>query len=88
MMMMMMTDIVGYAAAILGTLVMVPQVVKSIRTKSVRDLSNTMLAAYLSSCILWEIYGFMIGSLPVILCNLIAFGIGTTQVFLKITYRK
>lgn len=81
-----MTDVIGYVAAVIGTVLMLPQVVKSLRTTSARDISGLMLAAYLTQCLLWGVYGFLIEATPLIVCNTIAFCIGAFQVLLKITY--
>ncbi len=82
------TDIIGYLAALIGTFLMVPQVVNSLRTKSVGDISGAMLAAYLVQCALWAVYGLRMHAMPIILCNTIAFCIGVVQVVLKIKYSK
>ncbi len=80
------TDVIGYLATIVGTFLMVPQVMKALRTKSMRDVSDGMLGAYLLNCALWGTYGFLIGSVPLMLCNGIAFCIGAFQVGLKVRY--
>ncbi len=82
------TEIIGYIAAVIGTVLMVPQVIKSIQTKSAKDVSALMLGAYLVQCVLWSIYGFSIKAPPVYLCNMIAFCIGVVQVGLKVKYAK
>lgn len=79
-------DLLGYMAAILGTCTMVPQVIKSMRTKSVNDISNVMLAIYVLGCVLWTTYGYLIHSFPIIICNVVAFGVGIFQVYLKAKY--
>jgi len=65
-------NIVGYSAAVIGTSLMLPQVLKSYRTKSVADLSWGMLILYFFNCVLWLIYGTLINALHVILTNAIA----------------
>ena len=81
-------NIIGYTAALVGTTLMIPQVVKSFKTKSVKDISLFMVIAYVLNCILWTIYGFFIVSYPVIICNIIAFVISIIQLILKIKYTK
>ena len=78
---------IGYLAAVFGTALMVPQVYKSLKTKRVDDISMVMLVVYIINCTLWEIYGFMLGSMPMILCNLIAGLIGIFQTWLKLKYK-
>ncbi|MBP7114395.1 MAG: hypothetical protein KBA40_03000 [Candidatus Peribacteraceae bacterium] len=82
------TEIIGYIAAVIGTVLMLPQVIKSIQTKSAKDVSALMLSAYLIQCVLWSIYGLRIHAAPVYLCNMIAFCIGLVQVGLKLKYAK
>ena len=81
-------DVIGYIAAAIGTVLMLPQVVKSICTKRVDDVSGLMLTAYLTQCVLWDIYGVLIWAVPLIVCNSVAFVIGTVQVVLKLRYGK
>ena len=81
------TDAVGYVAAVFGTALMLPQVYKSIKTRRVDDISMVMLVVYILNCTSWEIYGLLINSMPIILCNIIAGLIGITQLLLKFKYR-
>lgn len=82
------TNVVGYAATVIGTCLMLPQVIKMAQTKRVDDVSIAMTIAYLLNCALWGIYGVLLGTLPLILCNSIAFVIGLVQFYLKIKYGK
>ncbi|MFA6437391.1 MAG: SemiSWEET family transporter [Candidatus Paceibacterota bacterium] len=80
------TQIIGYVATAIGTSLMLPQVVKFIRTKKADDVSFAMLVLYFLNCLLWAIYGILIGAIPVILCNVIAFIISIVQIALKLKY--
>ena len=33
------TEIIGYAAGVMGVLIMIPQLIKTLRTRSVKDVS-------------------------------------------------
>ncbi len=79
-------SIIGFLAAVVGTSLMLPQVIKSIRTKRVKDLSLMMVSFYVLNCILWAWYGYLIWSMPVLVCNLIALAIGVVQYVLKVKY--
>jgi len=79
-------NLIGYIAAVFGTLILLPQVIKSVKTKSVRDVSLLMLIIYLINCILWVVYGSLITSLPVIIGNSTALSFVVIQLFLKIKY--
>jgi len=80
------TNIIGFTAAAVGTALMLPQVIKSIKTKSVKDVSFAMLILYFFNCVLFAIYGALIIAWPVIICNMIAFLVSTTQIVLKFRY--
>ena len=80
------TEIIGFTAAAVGTSLMLPQVIKSIKTKKVGDISFGMLWLYFFNCLLWLIYGSLILAWPVIVCNFIALIISILQLFLKIKY--
>jgi len=79
-------NIVGYAAAVVGTSLMLPQIIKSLKTKKVKDISFIMLMFYFLNCILWLIYGVLISATPVIVANSIALLISIFQIMLKIIY--
>ncbi len=81
------TEIVGYSAAVIGTSLMMPQVIKSLRTKEVGDISFAMLVLYFLNCLLWATYGILIYAIPVIICNVIALVISVVQITLKIKYK-
>lgn len=80
------TNVIGYLAAIVGTFLMMPQVIRAIRTKHMKDVSMGMLVAYIVNCALWDMYGILLGAMPMILCNSIALVIGVWQVVLKRKY--
>lgn len=81
-------DVIGYAAAFFGTILMLPQTYKSYKTKRVDDISMSMLVVYIVNCSLWEAYGWMLQSKPIILCNMIALVIGLVQIGIKLRYGK
>ncbi len=68
-------DVIGYAAALLTTAAFAPQVLKSLRTGSVRDLSGWMLGAQGSGNLLWLVYGVATGSAPLAAANAVTFAL-------------
>ena len=76
----------GFTAAAIGTSLMLPQIIKSIKTKKVDDISLGMLILYFLNCLLWLIYGILIVVWPVIVSNFIALIISIIQLVLKIKY--
>lgn len=82
------TEIIGYAAAVIGTSLMLPQVIKTLKTKKAEDVSFVMLVLYFLNCLLWGIYGILIYAIPLIICNGIALAISIFQILLKLKYNK
>ncbi len=81
------TNLIGYAATVVGTFLMMPQVVRAIRTKHMGDVSSVMIVAYIVNCILWLAYGFLLASIPLMLCNGTALIIAIVQAILKRKYK-
>ena len=79
-------NLIGYTAAVVGIFLMLPQVVKSWRTKRVEDLSLGMTILYFLNCFLWLLYGLLISSFPMIVANSAALVISIIQVVLKVKY--
>jgi MtN3 and saliva related transmembrane protein len=80
------TQTVGFLAAVVGTSLMLPQVIKTIQVKKVNDVSLTMLVFYFLNCFLWLVYGFLISAWPLVVCNFIALIISIIQLILKYRY--
>lgn len=64
-----MLDIVGYAAGVLIAISFLPQVIRSWRTRRVRDLSLAMILTTLAGTVLWILYGALSRSSPIIVMN-------------------
>ena len=81
-------DVVGYIGGFFIMISFLPQVIKSYRTKSVEDLSLTMLLASFTGTIFWWIYGYMTKSLPILVTNIIFNTLCGYQIYLKVHYDK
>jgi MtN3 and saliva related transmembrane protein len=80
------TTLVGYAAAVTGTVLMLPQVIRSWRTRQVDDVSVGMVWLYVVNCALWLAYGILADVRPVWVANAFAFAISLVQLALKLHY--
>ena len=78
--------LVGFAAGTLCTLAYLPQALHSFRTKSVRDISLTMLVSLNVGLLLWVAYGFLIHSLPIILPNAVTFFLAFPLLVMKLRF--
>jgi len=81
------TLIVGLTAATLTTAAFVPQVVKTWRTRSTRDISLGMFSVLCTGVALWLLYGLLTGDLPVILANLVTLLLAGTVLILKVKHK-
>jgi len=69
-------------AGILSTSSFVPQVIKAWRERDTRAISMHMYVVTVTALLLWSVYGYLIGSWPVVVFNLISlFLSGTILVF-------
>ena len=81
-------NIVGYAATVVGTSMMLPQVAKSWRTKHMRDVAFGTVILFILNCALWGIYGVMIAAQPMMVANAIGFIIGLVLLALKLRFHQ
>ena len=65
-----MIEYFGYFAGFLPVTSFLPQVIRTWRTRQVRDLHLGMFTLLVTASTLWVIYGVIIGSWPVILTNI------------------
>ena len=80
-------EILGLVAATLTTGAFVPQVYKTWKNKSVKDISLSMYTVLLMGLLLWIVYGFYINSLPIIAANVITATLSVLIVIMKIKYK-
>ena len=81
------TELLGLIAGLFTTIAFVPQVVKIWKSKHAHDISLAMFAIFTTGVALWIVYGFIIGSLPVILSNIVTFALALAILVLKLYFR-
>lgn len=79
-----MIDILGYVAGIMVVISLLPQTIKSWKTKSTKDLSLWRYIIYSVGLVLWIIYAIIIGNGPVAAMNSIGLVLALSILFLKI----
>lgn len=77
-------DLLGGVAAVLTTIAFVPQVLKSWRSGSTRDVSLGMFVIFTTGLSLWLVYGFIIESRPIIVANVVTLGLTGIIIALKL----
>jgi MtN3 and saliva related transmembrane protein len=82
------TEYFGYIGAFLSAVTFMPQVWLAWKTKSVGDLSLGMLSIVFISVVVWLIYAFALGLLPVIIANSIVGILAIILLYFKFTFPK
>ena len=80
--------ILGTVAGILSTASFVPQVLKAWREGNTEAISKRMYMVTVSAFVLWTIYGFVIGSFPIIVFNILSLVLSATILVLKLRSQK
>jgi len=78
--------LLGFLADALTTIAFVPQLVRSWRSRSVKDVSLGMLTIFCAGVFLWLIYGLLIHAWPVIVANVITLVLAGAILILKLKY--
>ncbi len=76
--------ILGTVAGILSTSSFVPQVLKAWREGNTEAISMKMYVVTVSAFTLWTVYGFVIGSMPLIIFNVLSLILSGTILVLKL----
>jgi MtN3 and saliva related transmembrane protein len=79
-------DILGYIAGLLVVLSLLPQFIKSWRTKMTRDISLWRYIIYSVGLILWILYAFLIKAWPVGIMNFVGLILALGILYLKVKY--
>jgi len=79
-------DLLGYAAGILVVISLLPQAVKSWKTKKTRDISLLRYIIYTIGLILWIVYAIIIVNGPVVLMNTIGLILALFILLMKLKY--
>jgi|LGOV01.1.fsa_nt_gb MtN3 and saliva related transmembrane protein len=80
-------EIVGLVAGVLTTIAYLPQVRKTWKTKSVKELSLSMYIVMFVGVMLWLTYGILLQSISIILANIVTGALTSTLIYLKLKYK-
>lgn len=81
------TNTLGLIAGCLTTAAFFPQVLKIWRSRSATDFALGIFVLFSTGVLLWIVYGFSIGSLPVVLANSITLVLSLAIVVFKIRFK-
>lgn len=81
------TSLIGYLSGGLITIALLPQIIKSWKTKSTKDISIPWMIIYIIGLFLGVVYGFLINSLPIIITTIIEMLMAISLLILKLIYK-
>jgi len=79
-------DLLGYIAGTLVVISLLPQAIKSWKTRSTKDISLARYIIYVTGLVLWVTYAAIIKNGPVAAMNGIGLLLATTILYLKLKY--
>ena len=77
---------IGYVAGTLTTISFLPQLIKTWRCKSAKEISWVMLLAFAAGVTLWLLYGLFLRSSPIIVANTATLALVLLILVLKVYY--
>src|SRR5690349_9474399 len=78
------STLIGSAAGCIGLYSLVPQVMKCCRSDDVAAISLRMFAVRTFGLLLWTVYGFALGSLPVLVFSALGLILSSVILVLKV----
>lgn len=81
------TEILGLVAGACTTIAFLPQVLKTWKSRSAKDLSLSMFSLFCLGVFLWLVYGILQGDVPVIAANLLTLVLASSLLFFKLRFR-
>jgi MtN3 and saliva related transmembrane protein len=81
-------EVAGHTGAFLSSITFIPQVYKAWQSKSVGDLSLSMMIIVFTSTLVWLVYGVNLNLWPVIICNTIIAVLSLMLIYFKFTFKK
>ena len=79
--------LIGLIAGACTTIAFLPQVIKTWKSRSAKDLSLGMFTIFCLGVVLWLIYGILIQDIPVIAANMLTLILASTLLFFKLRWK-
>ena len=80
-------QLLGLFAGTLTTAAFLPQVIKTRKSRSAKDLSLGMFSLFCLGVMLWLVYGIMVRDIPVIAANLVTLMLASTLLVFKLRFK-
>lgn len=81
-------QVLGLLAGSLTTAAFLPQVLKTWKSRSAKDLSLGMFSMFCLGVALWLAYGFAVKDVPVIAANLVTLLLASALLYFKLRFRE
>ncbi len=81
-------QLIGMIAGILTSMSLMPQLIKTFKTKTAEEISLVMLFTLMLGIALWIYYGILRKDLPIIIKNAFSFLLNVTLIGLRLKYKK
>lgn len=81
-------QLLGMLAGILTTIAFLPQVIKTWKSRSAKDLSLGMFSIFCTGVLLWLIYGLLVDDLPIVLANFVTLILALTLLVFKLSFKR
>lgn len=85
---MLITELLGYFAAVLTTASFVPQVLQSLRSRDLSGISLSMYSMFTMGVAMWLLYGISLKSWPMIIANSITLALAGVVLGLKLIHMR
>jgi MtN3 and saliva related transmembrane protein len=80
-------QLIGLAAGMLTTSAFLPQVIKTWKSRSAKDLSLGMFSLFCLGVAMWLAYGILVWDIPVIAANVLTLMLASTLLFFKLRFK-
>ncbi|HEY0655929.1 MAG TPA: SemiSWEET transporter [Chryseosolibacter sp.] len=81
-------QLLGLIAGGLTTTAFLPQVIKTWKSRSAKDLSLGMFSLFCLGVFLWLVYGIIVKDIPVIAANMLTLMLASTLLFFKLRFKE
>lgn len=76
----------GYSAGFITTLTFLPQVIKTYKEKSAKDISLNMFLIAATNEVMWIVYGALKNDMVIVLTNVVVLAMSLIMIFFKLRY--
>jgi MtN3 and saliva related transmembrane protein len=80
-------QLLGLSAGAFTTIAFLPQVLKTWRSRSAKDLSLGMFSFFCVGVAMWLAYGILVMDIPVIAANLLTLMLASTLLYFKLRFK-